>query len=103
MEDLLGGDGGGDEGGKIFIGLEEGEVGHGVSPRKNRKLFLLTFYTKYHIMKMKERRRRTRGCYHQHACHVVVAPGVLSFFAQTRIVLNSTISGFISLAKNWIP
>lgn len=63
----------------------------------------LTFFQKRHILKMKERRRINTRVSHQHASHVVVVPGVLSFFVQIRVFLSSAISGFISDVKNLIP
>lgn len=69
----------------------------------SRTKFQLTFYEKTYILKMKERRRINARVFHQHASHVVVAPGVLSFFEQIRVLRSSATSGFISDVKNLIP
>ena len=52
--------------------------------RKGDFAFLLVVFKIFGVIKVKERRRITRGCIHQHARHVVVAPGVLFLLFGAR-------------------
>ena len=65
--------------------------------------YQLTSRAVCHILNTKERRRITRGFLTSMLRHVVVVPGVLSFFVHGQQDFSSFVSGFISAEKYFSP
>lgn len=74
---------------------------HPIPAMKNYQavIKMLTIGNILHIIEMKEHRRINARVLHQHACHVAVAPGVLSFFAHILVFLSSNKSTSIEIGN----